>query len=365
MHILHLLHQHRQMTENEFIEKYNSDNFESYVIENATIDYWNDLIKTYKIERLNLSSITIMMFAFNHEIKEGKNLLGKEFDGFCERQIEILKIENLYKPQQIKPSKITDIQKDQIFAEMVFEKGLYYFSDTHKSKIQQAYKNLENDFETKEDFIRAVNRLLHSNGLHFYSRLRTIPNETEFIKYIQSQYDLYNEYTPNNSFKWLNFTKKSIMYGFGILRIDNDSLKASFMNWYNETKKTITPEAPQQSKAVITNEIKIIDKLKQNKFDDVEPSKVYQHFKQLVDNKYITNENFNLFLSTVFEQNKTLTTKIEIIKPNSKQRVQKIFYSYFEKFAQNKYGTKQTYIDLLCNNFTGFNSKTLSTNFAK
>lgn len=125
----------------------------------------------------------------------------------------------------------------------------------------------------------------------------------------------------------------------------------------------------QPTEAVIpdqikTDEIKIIDKLKQNEFDDVEPSKVYQHFKQLVDNKYITNENFNLFLRTVFVQNKTLTTKIEIIKPNSKQRVQKIFYSYFEKFVQNKYGTKQRYIDLLCNNFTGFNSKTLKTNFA-
>lgn len=121
----------------------------------------------------------------------------------------------------------------------------------------------------------------------------------------------------------------------------------------------------QQPETDNPDEVKIIDKLKQNKFDDVEPSKVYQHFKQLVDNSYITNENFNLFLSTVFEQNKTLTTKIEIIKPNSKQRVQKIFYSYYEKLVQRKYGTKQKYIDLLCNNFTGFNPETLSTNFAK
>ncbi len=134
--------------------------------------------------------------------------------------------------------------------------------------------------------------------------------------------------------------------------------------YINYLKKKQQPEANNPDE-VNPDEVKIIDKLKQNKFDDVQPSKVYQHFKQLVDNKYITNESFNLFLSTVFEQNKTLTTKIEIIKPNSKQRVQKIFYIYFEKFVQNKYGTKQTYIDLLCNNFTGFNSKTLLTNFAK
>lgn len=137
---------------------------------------------------------------------------------------------------------ISQAEKDQIFKEMVFEKGLFYFSDTNKKRIKQAYEKLENSFETEEDFIRAVNSLLHSNGLYFYNKLRTISNETEFIKYIQSQYDLYNEYTPNNSLNWLNFTKKAVMYGFGILRIENESLKASFMNWYNERVKTLTPE---------------------------------------------------------------------------------------------------------------------------
>ena len=57
---------------------------------------------------------------------------------------------------------ISEKEKDQIFKEMVFEKGLFYYSDTNKSRIKRAYENLENDFETKEDFIRAVNSLLHS-----------------------------------------------------------------------------------------------------------------------------------------------------------------------------------------------------------
>jgi hypothetical protein len=91
-----------KMTENEFIEKYNSNNFESYVIENATIDYWNNLIKTYKLEKLKFVFPEAMFLSINHEIKEGKNLLGKEFDGFCERQIEKIKIEKQYKPQKTK-----------------------------------------------------------------------------------------------------------------------------------------------------------------------------------------------------------------------------------------------------------------------
>ena len=40
------------------------------------------------------------------------------------------------------------------------------------------------------------------------------------------------------------------MYGFGILRIDNTDLKASFMKWYNEKIKTLPtkliPEAPEK-----------------------------------------------------------------------------------------------------------------------
>lgn len=80
---------------------------------------------------------------------------------------------------------ISDEDKDSIFNSMVFEKGLYYYSDTNKIRIKNKYKDLENNFETKEDFVKAVNSLLHANGLHFYSKLRTLTNETEFIKYIQ------------------------------------------------------------------------------------------------------------------------------------------------------------------------------------
>lgn len=153
----------------------------------------------------------------------------------------------LNKPkEQPKISYIKEEVKDQIFNELVFNKLLYYFSDNHKDYIEKRYRDLENNFETKIDFEKAVNSLLHSNGLHFYSKLRTISNETEFIKYIQNQYNIYNEYTPDNSLNWLNFTKKAIMYGFGILRIESEGLKASFMNWYNDAiSKIESKEKPK------------------------------------------------------------------------------------------------------------------------
>jgi hypothetical protein len=124
-------------------------------------------------------------------------------------------------------------------------------------------------------------------------------------------------------------------------------------------------DQPQQ--LVVVNPIEINEnfKLKQNIFDDVDPNKVFQHFKSLVENGYITQQNLNDFLSTVFERGETLSIKIDIVKLNSKTRVKKIFYTYLETYVQNKYGSQKKYIDLLCNNFTGFNAKTLSTNFAK
>lgn len=155
-------------------------------------------------------------------------------------------LETVVKPTIQVSQKISEAEKDEVFNEMVFNKGLYYHSDTHKENLYRKYKTLEDNFETIEDFKSAVNSLLHLNGLHFYSNLRSITNEVEFIKKIQNQYNLYNEYTPNNSLNWLNFTKKCIMYGFGILRIDNTDLKASFMNWYNEILKTIPVEKHQQ-----------------------------------------------------------------------------------------------------------------------
>ncbi|HTO36536.1 MAG TPA: hypothetical protein VLZ72_09865 [Flavobacterium sp.] len=226
------------------------------------------------------------------------------------------------------------------------------FINDYKNGFEQGLLHLKNEEKIKLKDLKNINLREHT-----ISQLKYILHEREFKFGSKGLLDLVFNKVP------LIFTEKNIFdYGYwnGIIYSIDDIIKKAGLTL--DELKTSEPEQPGTDEP---DEVKIIDKLKQNKFDDVEPSKVYQHFKQLVDNSYITNENFNLFLSTVFEQNKTLTTKIEIIKPNSKQRVQKIFYSYFDKLVQRKYGTKQKYIDLLCNNFTGFNPETLSTNFAK
>jgi len=209
----------------------------------------------------------------------------------------------LNKPkEQPKISYIKEAVKDQIFNELVFNKGLYYFSDIHKDYLQKRYRDLENNFETKIDFEKAVNSLLHSNGLHFYSKLRTLKKESEFINYIESQYNSYNEYTPNNSLNWLNFTKKAIMYGFGILSINSDTLKASFMNWYNDTiSKIESKEKPKtdyweqdiNNELLITEFEKAIVKLVENIENEKDLGCLPMRFRML-PNVILKEDRYNI-----------------------------------------------------------------------
>ena len=142
---------------------------------------------------------------------------------------------------------ITDKEKDEIFDSIVINRGLYYHLDNQKDRIINKRLKLEEDFETKEDFKNAINSLIHTNGVSFYATLKQITNEKDFLEYINKQYLLYNEYTPNNSLNWLKFTKKAIMYGFGILFIENENLKSSFLKWYHAEIEKIKEYTPQQT----------------------------------------------------------------------------------------------------------------------
>jgi hypothetical protein len=102
-----------------------------------------------------------------------------------------------------------------------------------------------------------------------------------------------------------------------------------------------------------------------NIFDDVPYEDVIKHFKKLHENKYISLDDFELFINTVFVQNKTLTKKINIIKPNSANKVCNIFYIYFNTLIPQKYGNKGKYVKLLCDNFNGFKYNSINTNFSK
>ena len=122
---------------------------------------------------------------------------------------------------------------------------------------------------------------------------------------------------------------------------------------------------PQQIETNKPDEVENIYLLNKNNFDNVEPQKVVDYFYKLVDNGYITQSNFNLFINSVFSKNQKLNSKIDIIKPNSKGRVKKIFYNYYDSIQSEKYSNQEKYLKLLTDNFSGFNYNSLKTNFSK
>ena len=323
-------------------------------IHNLKENFSNDdlaVINNYKNKYLEYRTKTKgeAFFSLGFFFSDLDKILKNFFDFFKESN------ENEFEAFETKIIQVNDISE----AITIFNKGhkKFIIPTPNTEKKQRIIKSLEQTF-----FFRIYSETNNNNEYNNSGIINPENwNNLKDIFFIQRM-EMYKEsYTENEKINLELEHLENLTVNETDYKILKDRYKEYLIGKQN------TPQQPEtyNPDEVKPDEVKIIEELKQNKFDDVQPSKVYQHFKQLVDNKYITNENFNLFLSTVFEQNKILTTKIEIIKPNSKQRVQKIFYSYFEKFVQNKYGTKQTYIDLLCNNFTGFNSKTLSTNFAK
>lgn len=140
---------------NEFIEKYKGDNFESYLKENATVDYWNELVKTYKTDKLYLSDYDQFRTIFICRHIENDNGIGITFDKFCERQIKILEINAQYEPQQIetvKPDRVLKNEFDKIFNSdigfTIFTKmfDLYKTENTDLANFSFLFYAMEKDF---------------------------------------------------------------------------------------------------------------------------------------------------------------------------------------------------------------------------
>jgi hypothetical protein len=143
-----------------------------------------------------------------------------------------------------------------------------YFID-YKNGFKNGFDNFENNeitkylisFADKQDYVNKVFEYITKNIFfkHYWI------NPTGFTLQVLN-------YNIVDSFE--NGTKQGYFYKAWSIVFSNNYLFAPmFENYFNNLLiQTQQPEAKNP------DEIKIIDKLKQNEFDDVEPSKVYQHF---------------------------------------------------------------------------------------
>lgn len=154
-YLLNKLEQH-QKTENKnqlFIKKYQSDNWykyenESILFKTSTekINYWSNKLLEYQKDKINLDYLGTAMLTLDVNLKEPKHLNGFLFDEFCQKNIDLLKLENqIYKPQQTENKKPDEVKKElhpEIFKDNYFEVWQKMY-DAFEIKESSYNKNLE------------------------------------------------------------------------------------------------------------------------------------------------------------------------------------------------------------------------------
>lgn len=79
----------------EFIEKYRVSNFEIYLKDDATIEYWQNLIIEFTKDKNELNNTDIF---FYRELKRpNETVFGISFGNFCREQIELIKLKKSFK----------------------------------------------------------------------------------------------------------------------------------------------------------------------------------------------------------------------------------------------------------------------------
>jgi hypothetical protein len=116
----------------EFIEKYRVSNFETYLKDDASIQYWQNLIIEFTKDKNELNNTDIF---FYRELKRpNETVFGISFGNFCREQIELIEIKNKFNLTTQEP---TEYNKDhlqyfnpkgfelwdKLYEEFIFKKG--------------------------------------------------------------------------------------------------------------------------------------------------------------------------------------------------------------------------------------------------
>lgn len=104
----------------------------------------------------------------------------------------------------------------------------------------------------------------------------------------------------------------------------------------------------------------------ENNFDHVQAKIVFNYFKaELVDKNYLPLEDLHKYLIMAF-QNKIFPNEKFLLKGNvTIGIIRNIFYRYYTEIAQDKFGKKNEYCQLLGEYFNGFDTAKIAKNFNK
>lgn len=103
-----------------------------------------------------------------------------------------------------------------------------------------------------------------------------------------------------------------------------------------------------------------------NNFDSVDSKTVYNHFYNgLVKSKMLTKIELDTYLTTAFEKTEVPKVLLSVKSNPSKEKVMKVFYTYYTDIAGKPYRESTKYASLLGNYFRNFKTPTITTNWSK
>ncbi|KAB1156087.1 hypothetical protein [Flavobacterium luteum] len=250
-------------------KEFNNDSF-------ITPENWNNLKDVFFKQRMNnykLSYTQKEKIILEIETIENLTLNNTDYKILKERYKEYLN-ELLAKQNQI--IKLTDFEKSELFKNTAF-----FYTSTHfnKDNLKGVFNK---EYETKKEFVK----ILYSENTRIFFRYAITLKNEDFIKSIQNEFKLFCAYNnANNETKenWLKHTYHYIINVNELSGFIDKPTVSMVIEWYNETIKSVTPEAHQKLETNKPDEVKNLHpKHNPNDWN----TDCFELFKYLIDNYY-------------------------------------------------------------------------------
>jgi hypothetical protein len=122
--------------------------------------------------------------------------------------------------------------------------------------------------------------------------------------------------------------------------------------------------SPKQNETSNNDEVKKLTFT--NNFDTINEDTIFKYFEnKLVVKKYLKKEVLKEYLIFAFDKKEIPEKLFNIENLTTKDRIIRIFYEYYKDIAGKPRGKQIDYAKLLGEYFTGFDTKTVSSNFSK
>lgn len=143
--------------------------------------------------------------------------------------------------------------------------------------------------------------------------------------------------------------------------------RIEFKNIADWIDEIISIKESQQTEPLALLDNSIAEKITfENKFDKVTEVKIIEYFKKnLVEKKYLTENELNKYLKQAFELKTPPKQKYDFKNIDSIENIVSVFYNYYKDVTtESTYGRQTEYFNLLKNYFNGF-EKIHIKNFSK